>query len=62
MMEIVFKSVLIPIVVRAVHKQKVEEIGQQALLHSQSHAVQVQGRDKVTVEGMVSREQRLEAP
>lgn len=40
-------------------KQKVEEIRQQALLHSKPHAMQVQGRDKVTAEGMASREQNL---
>lgn len=61
-MEIVFESVLIAIVVSTVGKQKLEEIGQQALLHSEPHAMQVQGRDKVTAEGMVSREQRLETP
>lgn len=49
-------------VVNTVGKQKAEVIGQQALLHSEPHAMQVQGRDKVTVERMVSREQRLEAP
>lgn len=50
------------VVVRAVDEQKVEEIGQPALLHFKPHAVQVQGRDKVTAEGIVSRERRLEAP
>lgn len=53
---------LILIIVRAVDEQKLEEVGQQDLLHFQHHAVQVQRRDKVTAEGMVSREQRLEAP
>lgn len=37
-------------------KQKAEEIRQQAQSHSKPYGMQVQGRDKVTAEGMVCRE------
>jgi len=38
---------------------KSKGVWQQALLHSKPHAMQVRRRDKVTAEGMVSREQNL---
>lgn len=48
--------------VRTVDKRKGGEIGQQAQTQFQPNAIQVQGRHKVTAEGMLSREQRLETP
>lgn len=43
-------------IVRTMDKQKAEEIRQQAQSHSKPYGMQVQGRDKVTAEGMVCRE------
>lgn len=43
-------------------KQIGRKIRQQAQPQSQVYVRQVQGRDKVTAEGIVSREQRLEIP
>lgn len=43
-------------IVRTTDKQKSEEIRQQTLPHSKPYGMQVQGRDKVTAEGMVCRE------
>lgn len=53
---------IILIAVRTVGKQKGGEIGQHAQPESQPNAMQVQRRDEVTAEGMLSREQRLETP
>lgn len=53
---------IIPIAARTMVQQIVGEMRQQAQPHSQPSARQVQGRDKVTAEGIVSREQRLEIP
>lgn len=40
---------------RIMETQKAEEIRQQAQPRSKPHALQLQGRDEVTAEGMVSR-------
>lgn len=40
---------------RIMETQKAEEIRQQAQPHAKPHALQLQGRDGVTAEGMVSR-------